>query len=171
MGGGEGGIIQIVLRIKYRTSVGRGGGVRGNRQKGRTKERKSIFIRGSVGGGFCARGTLFRSDRNIQLWLGLLFFWLRAAAESNPGAIDKSPETKRLVIWKIWKSTLLFMRPLARQDAGILAHVGQDYHFSSVNPGEAAITFGVLACSALRPDSTSRERKELPLFLFFSFTR
>lgn len=41
------------------------------------------------------------------------------------------------------------MRPLARQDAGILVHVGQDYHFSSVNPGEAAITFGVLACSAL----------------------
>lgn len=40
-------------------------------------------------------------------------------------------ETKRLVIWKIWKSTLLFMRPLARQDAGILVHVGQDYHFSS----------------------------------------
>lgn len=33
------------------------------------------------------------------------------------------------------------------QDAGILVHVGQDYHFSSANPSKAAITSAVpLVC-------------------------
>lgn len=59
------------------------------------------------------------------------------------------------------------MRRSARQDAGIPPHVGQDYHFSSENPGKAAITSAVLLVCftrhrsefALLPEEEREQRK------------
>lgn len=53
------------------------------------------------------------------------------------------------------------MRWPARQDAEILLHVGQDYHFSSVNPRKAAITSEVfLVCFTCHRFETALHEEE-----------